>query len=61
VLGKKLVYSRRGGGGDDVVLGGGVLLFRESVGGVRGRELLDKLLHWLVVVLRKEQLGHTDC
>jgi hypothetical protein len=60
VLGRKLVYSRRGGGGDDVALGGGVLLFRESVGGVRGRELLDRLLHLLVDVLRKEQPGHTD-
>jgi hypothetical protein len=60
VLGRKLVYSRRGGGGDDVVLGGGVLLFRESVGGVRGRELLDRLLHLLVDVLRKERPGHTD-
>jgi hypothetical protein len=55
------VYSRRGGGGDDVVLGGGVLLFLASVGGVRGRELLDRLLHWLVIVLRKGQPGHTDC
>jgi hypothetical protein len=42
---------RRGGGGDDVVLGGGVLLFLDSVdGGVRGRELLDRLLLPLAIV-----------
>jgi hypothetical protein len=43
-LERKLVYMRLCGGGDAVVLGGGVLLFLESVGGVRGRELLDRLL-----------------
>jgi hypothetical protein len=53
VLDRKLVYKRRGGGGEDVVLGGGVLLFLESAGGVRGRELLVRLLHWLVICLWK--------
>jgi hypothetical protein len=41
---------RREGGGDVVVLGGGVLLFLPSVGGVRGRELLDRLLLQSVIV-----------
>jgi hypothetical protein len=44
------VYMRREGGGDVVVLGGGVLLFLPSVGGVRGRELLDRLLLQSVIV-----------
>jgi len=46
------VYMRREGGGDVVVLGGGVLLFLPSVGGVRGRELLDRLLLRLAIVRR---------
>ena len=41
---------RREGGGDVVVLGGGVLLFLPSVGGVCGRELVDRLLLLLAVV-----------
>ena len=44
------MYMRREGGGDVVVLGGGVLLFLPSIGGVCGRELLDRLLLQLVIV-----------
>lgn len=52
---------RREGGGDVVVLGGGVLLFLPSVGGVRGRELLDRLLLQLVIVHCQGMYGRTGC
>ena len=55
------MYTRREGGGDVVVLGGGVLLFLPSVGGVRGRELLDRLLLRLVIVHSQGIYRHTDC
>lgn len=55
------MYMRREGGGDVVVLGGGVLLFLPSVGGVRGLELLDKLLLQLVIVHSQGISRHTDC
>lgn len=52
---------RREGGGDVVVLGGGVLLFLPSVGGVCGRELLDRLLLGLVVAHSQRKSRRTDC
>jgi hypothetical protein len=55
------VYVRREGGGDVVVIGGGVLLFLPSVGGVCGRELLDRLLLSLAIVHGQKMSRRTDC